>query len=197
MKLFFRIDTDGGISAYPAKSEAQAAVAADGGEIFASERELAEVAKTAPMQTLVDTWNSLTGVTPVKKFKDRATAAKRIWEVVDTTLAPIMTASFAPEGKARGGKAAAKEPKAARTKTPAPDTTIPTPDTTTPAPAREGSKKAQAIAMLERGTTREELETAFGWLPHTTRGFLSILGKTRAIEVTKGDDGIRTYRLAS
>jgi len=51
--------------------------------------------------------------------------------------------------------------------------------------------------MLERGTTREELQTAFGWLPHTTRGFLSILGKTRAIEVTKGEDGIRTYRLAS
>jgi hypothetical protein len=190
MKLFFRIDTDGGISAYPAKAEAQQAVAADGGQIFATERELAEVAKTAPMQTLVDTWNSLTGVTPVKKFKDRATAAKRIWEVVDTTLAPIMTASFAPEGKARGGKAAAKEPKAARTKTP-------TPDTTTPAPAREGSKKARAIAMLKRGTTREELETAFGWLPHTTRGFLSILGKTHTIEVAKGDDGVRIYRLAS
>jgi hypothetical protein len=192
MKLFFRIDTDGGISAYPAKTEAQAAVAADGGQIFATERELAEVAKTAPMQTLVDTWNSLTGVTPVKKFKDRATAAKRIWEVIDTTLAPAMAASFAPEGKAKGkgGKAAAKEPKAARTKTP-------TPDTTTPTLAREGSKKAQALAMLKRGTTREELQTAFGWLPHTTRGFLSILGKTHTIEVAKGEDGVRTYRLAS
>ena len=193
MKLYFRIDTDGGISAYPAKTEAQAAVAADGGEIFASERELAEVAKTAPMQTLVDTWNSLTGVTPVKKFKDRATAAKRIWEMIDTTLAPVMAASFAPATKA----AKAKAPKEPRITTPTPDTPIPPPDTKTPAPAREGSKKAQAIEMLKRGTTREELETAFGWLPHTTRGFLSILGKTRAIEVTKGDDGIRTYRLAS
>jgi hypothetical protein len=201
VKLYFRIDTDGGISAYPNKAEAQAAVAADGGDLFATQAELAEVAKTAPMQTLVDTWNSLTGVTPVKKFKDRATAAKRIWEVIDTALAPAMAASFAPEGKAKGkdkgGKAAAKEPKAARTKTPAPDNTIPTPDTTTPAPAREGSKKAQAIEMLKRGTTREELETAFGWLPHTTRGFLSILGKTHTIEVAKGEDGVRTYRLAS
>jgi hypothetical protein len=197
MKLFFRIDTDGGISAYPTKTEAQASVAADGGQLFATERELAEVAKTAPMQTLVDTWNSLTGVTPVKKFKDRATAAKRIWEVVDTTLAPIMAASFAPEGKAKGGKAAAKEAKAARTKTPTPNTTSPTLNTTSPAPAREGSKKAQAIEMLQRGTTREELETAFGWLPHTTRGFLSILGKTHTIEVAKGEDGVRTYRLAS
>ena len=193
MKLYFRIDTDGGISAYPAKTEAQAAVAADGGEIFASQAEFTEIGSRLPMQTLVDTWNSLTGVTPVKKFKDRATAAKRIWEMVDTTLAPVMAASFAPATKATKAKA----PKEPRTKTPNLDTTSPTPDTKTPAPAREGSKKAQAIAMLERGTTREELETAFGWLPHTTRGFLSILGKTRAIEVTKGENGVRTYRLAS
>ena len=186
MKLYFRIDTDGGISAYPAKSEAQAAVAADGGEIFASQAEFTEIGSRLPIQTLVDAWNSLAGVTPVKRFKDRATATQRLLEVIDTTLAPLMAASFAPATKATKAKAP-KEPR----------TTTPTPDTKTPAPAREGSKKAQAIAMLERGTTREELETAFGWLPHTTRGFLSILGKTRAIEVTKGDDGIRTYRLAS
>ena len=192
MKLYFRIDTDGGISAYPAKSEAQAAVAADGGEIFASQAEFTEIGSRLPIQTLVDAWNSLAGVTPVKRFKDRATTTQRLWEVIDTTLAPLMAASFAPATKATKAKA----PKDPRTKTPTPDTPIPPPDTKTPAPAREGSKKAQAIAMLERGTTREELETAFGWLPHTTRGFLSTLGKTRAIEVTKGDDGIRTYRLA-
>ena len=139
------------------------------------------------MQTLVDAWNSLTGVTPVKRFKDRASATGRIWEVVNATLAPKPQAEPQPAAKA----------KRQRTSTPAPDTTAPTPDTTAPAPAREGSKKAQALAMLERGTTREELQTAFGWLPHTTRGFLSILGKTRAIEVTRGEDGIRTYRLAS
>ena len=193
MKLFFRIDTDGGISAYPAKAEAQQAVATEGGQIFATERELAEVAKTAPMQTLVDTWNSLTGVTPVKKFKDRATAAKRIWEVVDTTLAPEMAAIFAPpstkaQPKAKAAAAPKEAAKAAK-ENPAEE-----PKATTP---REGSKKAQALAMLKRGTTREELQTAFGWLPHTTRGFLSILGKTNAIEVAKGEDGVRTYRLAS
>ena len=187
MKLFFRIDTDGGISAYPAKAEAQQAVATEGGQIFATERELAVVAKTAPMQTLVDTWNSLTGVTPVKKFKDRATAAKRIWDVVDTTLAPEMAATFAPPSQKAQPKAKAtpkEAPKAAATEEPK-------------AAPREGSKKAQALAMLKRGTTREELQTAFGWLPHTTRGFLSILGKTNTIEATKGEDGVRTYRLAS
>jgi hypothetical protein len=186
VKIHFRIDTDGGISAYPAKSDAQAAVTIDGGSIFATRAELADLGKTLPMQTLVDAWNSLTGVTPVKRFKDRASATNRIWEVVNATLAPKPKAQ--PEAQAEAQPAA--KAKRQRTATPAPDTT-------TPAPAREGSKKAQAIAMLERGTTREELQTAFGWLPHTTRGFLSILGKTRAIEVTKGEDGLRTYRLAS
>jgi hypothetical protein len=192
MKLFFRIDTEGAISAYPNKSEARKAVAEQGGQIFANEAEWNEIAMVVPMQGLIATWNSLPEVSPVRKFKDRATAAIRIWEVVDGTLAPAMAASFTPkcEAKEKRPKATATEPKAA-------DTTFPTPDTTTPTPAREGSKKAQALEMLKRGTTREELQTAFGWLPHTTRGFLSILGKAQAIEVTKGEDGVRTYRLAS
>jgi hypothetical protein len=197
VKIHFRIDTDGGISAYPAKSDAQAAVTIDGGSIFATRAELADLGKTLPMQTLVDAWNSLTGVTPVKRFKDRASATNRIWEVVNATLAPKPKAQPAAQPAAQAEAQPAAKAKRQRTATPAPDTTTPAPDTTTPAPAREGSKKAQAIAMLERGTTREELQTAFGWLPHTTRGFLSILGKTRAIEVTKGEDGLRTYRLAS
>lgn len=193
MKIHFRIDTDGGIAAYPTKTEAQAAVTTEGGSLFATKAELADLGKNLPMQTLVDAWNSLTGVTPVKRFKDRASATGRIWEVVNATLAPKPQAQ--PTAPAEPQPAA--KAKRQRTSTPAPHTTAPTPDTTAPAPAREGSKKAQALAMLERGTTREELQTAFGWLPHTTRGFLSILGKTRAIEVTKGEDGIRTYRLAS
>jgi len=193
VKIHFRIDTDGGIAAYPTKTEAQAAVTSEGGSLFATKAELADLGKNLPMQTLVDAWNSLTGVTPVKRFKDRASATGRIWEVVNATLAPKPQAP--PTAQAETQPAA--KAKRQRTSTPAPDTTAPTPDTTAPAPAREGSKKAQALAMLERGTTREELQTAFGWLPHTTRGFLSILGKTRAIEVTKGEDGIRTYRLAS
>ncbi len=186
MKIHFRIDTDGGIAAYPTKGEAQAAIATEGGAIFSTRAELADLGKTLPMQTLVDAWNSLTGVTPVKRFKDRPSATNRIWEVVNATLAPKPQAPPAAQTEPQPAAKAKRQ----RTKPPAPETAD-------PAPAREGSKKAQAIAMLERGTTREELQTAFGWLPHTTRGFLSILGKTRAIEVTKGEDGVRTYRLAS
>ena len=194
MKIHFRIDTDGGIAAYPTKGEAQAAAATEGGVIFATRAELADLGKTLPMQTLVDAWNSLTGVTPVKRFKDRPSATNRIWEVVNATLAPKPQAPHA--AKAETQPAAQTEPQPAA-KAKRQRTTTPAPDTTAPAPAREGSKKAQAIAMLERGTTREELQTAFGWLPHPTRGFLSILGKTHTIKVAKGEDGVRTYRLAS
>jgi len=201
VKIHFRIDTDGGIAAYPTKTEAQAAVTTEGGSLFATKAELADLGKNLPMQTLVDAWNSLTGVTPVKRFKDRASATGRIWEVVNATLAPKPQAPPAAQAEAQTTAPAEPQPaakaKRQRASAAAPDTTAPTPDTIAPAPAREGSKKAQALAMLERGTTREELQTTFGWLPHTTRGFLSMLGKTRAIEATKGEDGIRIYRLAS
>jgi hypothetical protein len=46
---------------------------------FASQKELAELATGWPAERLVAIWNSLPGVTPVKKFKDRTTAATRIW----------------------------------------------------------------------------------------------------------------------
>ena len=46
---------------------------------FASEQELAELAIGWQADRLVAIWNSLAGVTPVKKFKDRKTAISRIW----------------------------------------------------------------------------------------------------------------------
>ena len=51
---------------------------------------------------------------------------------------------------------------------------------------------------VERALARwPNVPAAFGWLAHTTRGFLSILGKTHKLEVTKQQDGTRYYRLAS
>ena len=46
-------------------------------ERFANEAALAKLAANWPMSRLVEIWNSLPGETPVKKFKDRATAASR------------------------------------------------------------------------------------------------------------------------
>jgi len=64
--------------------------------------------------------------------------------------------------------------------------------------ARDGSKTAKMLDLLERpsGATSKELIKATGWLPHSVRGFLSgTVGKKMGLTVisTKGDDGERTY----
>jgi hypothetical protein len=53
-------------------------------ECFHNEAGLAKLAANWPGARLVDIWNSLPGATPVKKFKDRATAVSRIWKAIQT-----------------------------------------------------------------------------------------------------------------
>ena len=191
MNLVFRLDEDGGISAYATQAEAAKAAAAEGGSTFETFRGLTTIAKREPVQLLVDCWNSLPGVTPVKRFKDRDSAVRRIWAVIEESVAPTMREALYPEQH--------KEPLRQGQTITLTMAGLPVPQPEqhqAPAP-REGSKKAQALEMLKAGTTREALQAAFGWLAHTTRGFLSILGKTHKLEVTKQQDGTRYYRLAS
>jgi hypothetical protein len=51
-------------------------------ERFGSEAALAKLAVNWPAARLVDIWNSVPGETPVKKFKDRASAIARIWKSI-------------------------------------------------------------------------------------------------------------------
>ena len=191
MNLVFRLDEDGGISAYATQAEAAKAAAAEGGSTFETFRGLTTITKLKPVQLLVDCWNSLPGVTPVKRFKDRESAVRRIWAVIEESVAPTMREALYPEQH--------KEPlRQGQTITlTMAGLPVPQPEQQQAPAPREGSKKAQALEMLKAGTTREALQTTFGWLAHTTRGFLSILGKTHKLEVTKQQDGTRYYRLAS
>ena len=191
MNLVFRLDEDGGISAYATQAEAAKAAAAEGGSTFETFRGLTTITKLKPVQLLVDCWNSLPGVTPVKRFKDRDSAVRRIWAVIEESVAPTMREALYPEQH--------KEPlRQGQTITlTMAGLPVPQPEQQQAPAPREGSKKAQALEMLKAGTTREALQTTFGWLAHTTRGFLSILGKTHKLEVTKQQDGTRYYRLAS
>ena len=191
MNLVFRLDEDGGISAYATQAEAAKAAAAEGGSTFETFRGLTTITKLKPVQLLVDCWNSLPGVTPVKRFKDRESAVRRIWAVIEESVAPTMREALYPEQH--------KEPlRQGQTITlTMAGLPVPQPEQQQAPAPREGSKKAQALAMLKAGTTREALQTTFGWLAPTTRGFLSILGKTHKLEVTKQQDGTRYYRLAS
>src|SRR5579862_6038869 len=63
-------------------SSAKEAEAVPDSERFGNEAALAKLAANWPATRLVEIWNSLPGETPVKKFKDRATAVSRIWKAI-------------------------------------------------------------------------------------------------------------------
>jgi hypothetical protein len=60
----------------------QDAEAVANAERFRTEAQLARLAADWPAARLVEIWNSLPGQTPLKKFKDRATAVSRIWKAI-------------------------------------------------------------------------------------------------------------------
>jgi hypothetical protein len=77
----FTIDAENNIAVH---ASAKAAPKTEGTEVFTSEGALAELAATWPASRLVEIFNSLTGVTPVKKFTSRGIAVARIWKAIQT-----------------------------------------------------------------------------------------------------------------
>jgi hypothetical protein len=61
----------------------EAAAVADA-ETFRNEAGLDTLAAKWPATRLIEIWNSLPGVTPVRKFKDRGTAVNRIWKAIQS-----------------------------------------------------------------------------------------------------------------
>ncbi len=167
----FTIDAENSITAYARSAKLAACETADC-ETFRSERELAGLAENWPVSRLAEIWNSLPGVVPVKKFKDRPTAVTRVWKAIQALQPAASTA------KKRGSKPRqAGEPS-----------------------AREGSKKAQFLALLRapEGATLAALMKATGWQAHSVRGFISgSLGKKMglAVESFKNEAGERAYRI--
>ncbi len=191
----FTIDCDNNITAFASLKEAQAADIA-GAEYFSSLEELEQLATSwSPAGTrgrgsskLLELWNSLPGVTPVKKFTDRKTALARIWKA-----AQALTAPGAPQGAQDAPKAKASKTKATRAKKAA------TGEKGAKQP-REGSKKAEVLELLRRkqGATLAEIMKATGWQAHTVRGFVSgTLTKKLGLKVEsfRSEDKERTYRV--
>jgi len=184
----FMIDTDNNITAL-------ASVEGAAGEVFTSEEALSALAANWPGSRLVEIWNGLTGVTPVKKFKDRATGVTRIWSAIQSLEGVAQeqagtTPDVAP-GIEQSTPAVAPEE--------APATDIPTAEDGAPKAAREGSKKAIVLDLLKRegGVSLEELMATTGWQKHSVRGFISgaLVKKGIAVESFKRDDGQRAYRV--
>ena len=64
----------------PGPEGRQARSKPEGVDHFTNPEELGQVAANWPTSSLVRLWNSLPGVTPVKRLTDRTTAPNRIWK---------------------------------------------------------------------------------------------------------------------
>jgi hypothetical protein len=208
----FTIDTDNNITALTHPQQAEAAGI---GQSFASQDALGALTANWPMDRFVTVWNSFAGVAgfgadlkPVKKFENRDKAVARIWKAIQRLngsatpegATAVEPAPAAPEG-AKGAPAKSKSskkstpvkraPKAARAKGPKP--------AKREGVAREGSKTAQVVAMLQRknGATMSELMAKMGWQAHTVRGFMAgaLKGAGFEVESFKPQGGERTYRI--
>src|SRR5450759_3941587 len=190
----FTIGQENNITVFASEKQAKAGET-NGTEIFTTQEELTKLSGAWPGGRLVEIWNSLTGVSPVKKFTDRKTAIARIWKAIqglqpasaeaEETAAP---AHDVGKGRAAKKKATrkAKVQKKARHEAKG---------------VREGSKTAIILDLIRRpkGATLEELMSAAGWKAHSVRGFLSaVVGKKMGfnVESTKGEDGKRNYQIA-
>jgi hypothetical protein len=123
-----------------------------GGGKFASSEELAKLAAGWPGTRLVEIWNKLPKVKAVRKFTDRRTAVRRIWEAVQN----LKPSSTEPNHTIVPGSGR-KLPKSGR------------------AAGRDGTKAERIITLLERpsGATLDEIMAETGWQPHSVRGFIS------------------------
>ena len=156
----FTIDSDNNITVHASRKAARQS----GAGVFDTAEDLAELIGT-DTRRLVAIWNSLTGVTPVKKFTSRAVAARRIFAEVQKLAAP---AAVAP------AKATKKTATATR--------------------VGSRKEIVLALISRRNGASLEELMTALDWQKHSVRGFIATLGKTVNIESLKNGQGVRTYK---
>ncbi len=197
---------DNNITAFASLKEAKAADIA-GAEYFSRQEELEQLAQSwSPAGTrgrgsskLLELWNSLPGVAPVKKFTDRKTALGRIWKA-----AQALTPAGAPSGRQTRAAVAQGAPDAPKAKGPKKKATRrqkAAPAQKGAKQAREGSKKAKVLGLLRRpgGAALTEIAKATGWHAHTVRGFISgTVAKKLGLKVEsfKTPEGDRAYRVS-
>ena len=205
----YTIEADNSITDFASEKEA---ASADCSTLacFSTEQELGKLAASWPGNRLIEIWNSLPGVTPVKKFTDRKSAVNRIWKAIQNLGEPAAAkeapvaeqgAHVAPE-KASSKKDASQQkgaPKGQKSAKGAKKAAKPTAVNKSSTPRGE-SKGAKILEMIGRakGATLAEIMKATDWQAHSVRGFISgTLGKKMglAVQSAKGEDGQRTYSL--
>ena len=146
------------------------------GQTFSTPQELAALAENWPASRLIEIWNSLPGVEPVRRFTSRRVATTRIWNAIQ---------QLQPSGGTEKNVPAPKiTKKAARAVRPI---------------AGANTKAARVIALLRKpkGATLHALMRATGWQTHSVRGFISgHLKKKLGLKVRSSQrDGERVYSL--
>ena len=200
----FTIDAESSITAFADVAEAE--TAEKDTQTFTSEKELAKLSADWPVTRLVETWNGFAGVVPldhlkpVKRFTDRNTAVHRIWQAIQKLATAPEAASIAPQG-ADGAPIAHASTHSATSQPRRPKAPKRAKRKPSNAPARERTKKAEVLALIQRpkGATLAEIQKATGWQAHSVRGFISgTLGKKMGLptDSSRREDGERVYRLA-
>jgi hypothetical protein len=199
----FTIDQENNISVFATAEEA-AAAASTPFDSFTSHQDLAELAAGWPAERLLTVWNSLPGVTPVKRFQDQKTATTRIWKRIQKLgaagkLEPAPKANTgARSGEGAPAKAKATQKATSTHRAPKGKKGATKPEAAAP---RAGTKMAEVIAMLQRknGATLGEIVEKMNWQKHTVRGFMAGAMKKAGyrVESFKPDGGERTYKLRS
>jgi len=174
----FTIDDQNNITAFAAPQDITNGGSGDG-QVFATAKELAKVARAWPATRTVEIWNSLPGVKPVNKFTDRKTSLVRIWKAIQN-LEPAVAREAAP-GETKSRKTADGGRERPRAK-------------------NQGSKKDQVIELLKqrKGASLSEIMSATSWQAHSVRGFISgSLGKKMGLKVNsfKRSNGERAYQI--
>jgi hypothetical protein len=136
--------------------------------IFSSERELSLRTARWPGSRLVQVWNRLPNVQPVKKFTDRQTAIHRIWRAIQAGHVNQITG-------ASKQNIASKEARRPNTK----------------------SAQIINLLEQRAGATLQSIMDLTGWQAHSVRGFLSAqLSKKRGLRVESFTrNGERVYRI--
>jgi len=206
MTTIFTIDTDNNITALDAVPPAQEGLIA-----FSVRPQFERICNSMPIGRLVEIWNGFAGVPPfgdlkpVKKFENREKATRRIWDAIQklATATPTAPPNAKPKAPQQEAPVAAPEPAtpfdepAAKQKAPKARTAKPAKAAGEPKAPREGTAKANVLAMIQRkgGATLDEIGKATGWQRHTIRGFMSVVPKKAGLTVTstRREDGARVY----
>lgn len=172
--MIFTINAENEISAFAVAKEIEHNEAT---QQFKSAKELSKAAADWPSDRLIEIWNCIPGVQPVKKFRSREIAINRIW----TAIQGLGATSSPPKANKAPVKALATK-------------------NTKLAIAREGSRKSLVIGLLEKpdGASLIQLMEATGWQSHSVRGFISgnlVKKAGLKVESFKRADGQRAYAI--